>query len=619
MPGTRPIEPSAAAREDSTLRRIRQAMEFAEAHSRSPYLLVVSFAVDEPLKQALEANPLVEGVIVPHRAASAGAACYNADNRTWKLPVASRVRRVVFVGPRAHVGFWMALEARRRGLGSIIAESRASYRVDSSLGLLLIRLADKLRNSYTQLLGRRVSERFAPLTRWVVKGLPENRLTEALGLGSDRYQTLLQTLNAPILSPADFVSGRVLLVNNSLAWGGAERQIVNTLKGLKRRPIESVSLLVHYLHSRKEHDFFLPELLDEGIDVAEMGPPDITVFDPFRPQFARLEAALETLPGDLADGVFELAVAFLARRPQVVHAWQDVTSIKAGLAACIVGVPRIVVSGRNMAPIHFKYLQHYMRPAYRALAEQSQVTFINNSGAGAADYARWLELPPERIAVLHNGIDLTRMVRLSQAEADAYRSKIGIPVGARVVGSVFRFYEEKRPRLWIETAARIAKELPDVHFLVAGTGPMKEAAMALGSKLGIGDRLHLIGAEPQVVQPLSLMDVFLLTSKLEGTPNVTIEAQWLGIPVVTTDAGGAADTIEPRLTGWVTEADSTLLAEQVVRVFNHPEWAEKAARRAPQFIEQRFGVERMVDDTLAVYGLASAPASDLEADGGLTS
>src|SRR5262249_52344848 len=152
----------------------------------------------------------------------------------------------------------------------------------------------------------------------------------------------------------------------------------------------------------------------------------------------------------------------------VVHAWQDAMSVEAGYAAKLPGVPRIILSARNMAPIHFAYHRPYMRGGYLELANCAEVTMLNNSEAGARDYASWLGSAPERLGIICNGVDLSA---LTQGREDP-RSRLGVSADAALIGSIFRFYEEKRPLLWMQTAALVARTRPDAHFVVFGVGPM---------------------------------------------------------------------------------------------------------------------------------------------------
>jgi len=107
---------------------------------------------------------------------------------------------------------------------------------------------------------------------------------------------------------------------------------------------------------------------------------------------------------------------------------------------------------------------------------------------------------------------------------------------------------------------------------------------------------------------LSLLDVFLLTSAFEGTPNVILEASCLGVPVVATDAGGTREAIEQDVTGQVVSAAHPAeIARCVIAVLADTHLTSRVKIEGPAFVEKRFGLRRMVLETLTLYGLPAYP------------
>jgi hypothetical protein len=209
--------------------------------------------------------------------------------------------------------------------------------------------------------------------------------------------------------------GRVVLVCGNLAPGGAERQVAYTLRGFAARRID-VSLLCHSLRrgGHHPHDFYLPLVQAANVIAREirrrtLGAQDVTV-----PKGLAEVACV--LPPDLVVDIADLYREFVELRPQVVHSWLDWDNVRAGLAAALAGVPRVITAGRNISPRHFALYQSYMGPAYRALARLPNVTIINNSRAGADDYADWIGIPRERIAVVRNAVEVRTRSRLGSEQ-----------------------------------------------------------------------------------------------------------------------------------------------------------------------------------------------------------
>jgi mannose-1-phosphate guanylyltransferase/mannose-6-phosphate isomerase len=512
----------------------------------------------------------------------------------------------------------MALSALRSGRLSIICKINGKFQHLKLHRFLIWRAGEKLHRHIRQMPHDNLIRKSlygvasvplikAAWSRVFKRGASSHGVVGGSGLsGEALYLELFQrALKQPAHEKFKSIPHRVLLVNAGLAAGGAERQIVNTLIGLRDSgQCESVALLAEYIDHAPQLDFFLHELEEHGIEVAQV-QHSVTLADDglssLPPSIAELAA---DLPGSILEEILNLVEEFRTRRPSVIHAWQDSTSIKAGIAAVIAGVPRIILASRNVTPINFSYHRDYMHPAYRALASLESVVFLNNSEAGAVDYTSWLCLPRERFVVVRNGVDLSYLKRADESVVRGYRQSLGIPADSKVVGSVFRFWAEKCPMLWLQSAALLAEMYPCLHFLIIGEGPMRQEMEAFIRRKNLIGRIHLPGARPDVAIPLSAMDIFVLTSEFEGTPNVVLEAQWLGLPVVVTEAGGARESFKHGVTGLlVPSANSETIAAMVSEFLENQNKTEHAAKQGRSFVERHYGIAEMVDETIKLYNL----------------
>lgn len=409
--------------------------------------------------------------------------------------------------------------------------------------------------------------------------------------------------------PYEPVPRRVIAVSASLAAGGAERQLVNLLRGLSEPAFDlDLALFCLSLARRTHRDFFLPLLAGTSVNVVtpDKDAIEICLNAAESVPYAQL---IRSFPADMAGPIAFWLGEFRRRRPQVVHAWQDNTNLTAVVAALLAGVPRIVLSTRSMRPDNpRRRLKRFMREGYQAVLGHPSVVLSNNSRAGADDYAAWLGIDPATVKVVHNGIDFERLAQsVDFSRARQLRDNLGVPPDAPVIGSVFRMTGEKRPLLWVEVAAEVARQDPRAHFIVCGDGPMRTDMLNLAARLGIADRLHLLGLQDDIGSYYKAMDVVLLTSRHEGLPNVLLEAQSLGVPVVAPDVGGVSETVWQGVTGWtVREADAHALAERALTCLTNSAWAARARAEAPSFVRERFGIAAMLHRTLDVYGLPNS-------------
>ena len=465
-----------------------------------------------------------------------------------------------------------------------------------------------LRPTLRRLLPRRLHHATGQTARWFIRSI------EAAGAGAEEIDAFAPAA-APLFKPEAFAAGPILHTNTALAWGGAERQLVNILKGLPPKLGRPTGLLCLRLGESPEFDFFAAEL-------AATVPPPRNAMDAAAAtaQLKHLGGALVAseiaqslawAPKDFVADVLRFAGEFAAQRPRVVHGWQDGVGLAAGFAALAVGVPCIVVAGRNVRPTNFSYYRPYMHTAYWLLAAEPRVILCNNSAAGASDYAAWLGMDPMRIRVVRNGIDDGHVRRIQGAEVKAFRNELGVPDAAPLIGSIFRLYPEKRPLLWVRAAQLIGERLPEAHFAVFGSGSMERHFVREANRRGLGNRLRLMPPTQELSLALSALDVFVLTSQYEGTPNVVLEASLAGVPVVAMDAGAVAETVLEGRTGYVVPDRAAMsdddraasIADRVVAILRDAAWRHQVTRAGPEFVRAHYGVERMLAETMALYGL----------------
>jgi asparagine synthase (glutamine-hydrolysing) len=407
-------------------------------------------------------------------------------------------------------------------------------------------------------------------------------------------------------------SGRVLMITSTYNLGGSERQMLVAASGLLQRGYD-VRIMALY---PSEPD--TPNIENEVVKLG-ITPQFCSDFLPteaggFRAPDGKSAQELAGLPRWFIHKVAPVRAAIRQYRPSVVHAFTDLPAVVGAFAACSLGVPRIVLYQQSMqwcmrrlgaAAVDFLW------EGYRSAIDNPTVKILNNSAAGAADYERWLGLRPGTIGVLYNAIACEKIGNPAAEKAAGFRTQLGLPPTAPVVGTAIRFVEDKDPDLWLATAAEIAKARPDVHFLLAGYGKLYDRILQRIEVLGLRDRVILPGAMSDPGLIFAAADVVLLTSLTEGLPNVLIEAQAAGRPVVAADVGGVGEAVADGRTGCLVRGRSPQrLATAVLDVLGDPSWAGRAAAEGPAFVASRFGVERMITEMLEIYGLPAYPRGE---------
>jgi glycosyltransferase involved in cell wall biosynthesis len=156
--------------------------------------------------------------------------------------------------------------------------------------------------------------------------------------------------------------------------------------------------------------------------------------------------------------------------------------------------------------------------------------------------------------------------------------------------------------IWLATAAQVARQRDDVSFVLGGYGELKDKIVSGICDMGLSHRFALLDGVTDLGSFYSLLDVFLMTSRFEGTPNVLIEAQAAACPIVTTDAGGIGETVADGVTARiVSDRSPAKLAAALVEVLDDDKWRTRAGEAGPAFVRQRFGHETMVARMLQLY------------------
>ncbi|HVE89054.1 MAG TPA: glycosyltransferase [Burkholderiaceae bacterium] len=420
----------------------------------------------------------------------------------------------------------------------------------------------------------------------------------------EMYELVADKLRLPARS---FNPDRLAMYLGSLGPGGAERQCANTSVGISEGNRWDPYIVCDNFDPPA--DFFRPYVEGRGIKVVQVNdsPPELS-----DPDILQIYNVLgEKYSALNFDNVFAHIVRYASLlrtiRPALVHCWMDYCNTLAGTAAVMVGVPSIVLSCRSLAPDHFRIFQPYMRPAYRALLKRRPAVVLNNSQAGAIDYARWLAIPKDCVRVIHNGFQFPDPIS-PQSRLDI-RKRYAISGSVKVVGSILRFSEEKRPRLLIDMAKELHAADDSLRFLFFGGGVLLQDMRAYVASLDLEDVIHLPGVTNTPWEVLAAMDLFVLTSRMEGLPNVLVEAQASGLPIVCTRVGGTTETFVENETGVsVPDATASSLAAVAGQILQDNNLHARMSARATMHARKVFGIRPMIDATLKAYAHAERHA-----------
>ena len=208
----------------------------------------------------------------------------------------------------------------------------------------------------------------------------------------------------------------------------------------------------------------------------------------------------------------------------------------------------------------------------------------------------------EQLRLIPLGFNLDRLLSISPKDREQARVSFQIPDEAIVVTTVGRLTAIKQHTLFLEMADRLARRSERFMFLIVGDGELRTALETRAKELGLWSRVRFLGWRGDLENVYGATDVFVLTSRNEGTPVALIEAMAAGVASVSTDVGGVRDVVTgPHLGSLVPFGDAGALADAVMLLADAPGRRVDVGRAGRASVRERFHASRLLEDIRTLY------------------
>jgi lipopolysaccharide/colanic/teichoic acid biosynthesis glycosyltransferase/glycosyltransferase involved in cell wall biosynthesis len=295
-------------------------------------------------------------------------------------------------------------------------------------------------------------------------------------------------------------------------------------------------------------------------------------------------------------------------RPAIVDASTPKAGLLTGLAACLARVPCRVYTLRGLRLETASGMKRAILwlAEWLACACSHRVVCVSPSLRTRAIGLHLVS--PGKATVLgkgSGGVDLKRFCPTNRTSVETanLRSRLGIPADATVVGYVGRFVKDKGIRQLVDAFQRLRGAYPELRLLLVGD-------FEPGDPVEPEVRRY-IESETAIIRPgfvsdtapyYPLMDVLALPTYREGFPGVPLEAQASGVPVVTTTATGAVDSIVDGVTGFlVPVGDTDALTSMLGKLLANSELRERMGNAGRERMERDFHPEVIWDALVHWY------------------
>jgi len=364
-----------------------------------------------------------------------------------------------------------------------------------------------------------------------------------------------------------------LFVISNLGLGGAERQLVYLVLGLKRRGWDVAIANMTPLFDPGFEGMLSAAGVPVHVLQSATDPSDIVSRRISRSASAKA----------LVASVLALRRLTKRMRPAAIVGFMPHGSLLARLVGRTTGVPLVVTALRALRstrPWHDRLL---------ALTKRLDSVLVANSAVAADVQVKDGVASRDRSVVIHNGFDLARVAsERSAAERARDREFTWLNI------AVFR--AEKGHAVVLEAVRKLAGTRR-FRMRFAGDGPLFAEMRAMAERLGIMEYVEFLGWQSDVSELIASADAFVLASFWEGLPNVLLEALGGGLPAVATAVGGCPELVEDEVSGLlVPPRDADALAGAMARIMDLPPERRSAMGAAGRsHVLANFSMERMVD------------------------
>ena len=281
-------------------------------------------------------------------------------------------------------------------------------------------------------------------------------------------------------------------------------------------------------------------------------------------------------------------------QPTIVHTFLLTASLYGRFAAMLARVPIVIGTEVNI----YERKQPLHRKAESWLMQRTDAV-IASAGSVRDFYLDQVKAEPDKVVVIYNAVDWSQLDTTRTRQE--LRAEVGVPSDAPLAGIIARLTEQKAHRVLFD--AMVSRpELTALHLLVVGDGDLRDDLRRRAEQLGLGGRVHFVGARRDLGNILGAIDMFVMPSLWEGLPLSLVLAMGAGLPVIASRVAGIPEVVKDNVSGLlVNPGDVPQLATALVRVMQDNTLRARLGEEGRAFVRPRFGVDRYIASITTLY------------------
>ena len=206
-------------------------------------------------------------------------------------------------------------------------------------------------------------------------------------------------------------------------------------------------------------------------------------------------------------------------------------------------------------------------------------------------------IPPEKIKVIYNGVDVDRFKRKKRIE-----NGFSIPEGAVVIGVLASLREEKRLDILIQAIPDVLRHWPEACFVIVGDGIERHKLEYMAKALGVYSNVRFLGERDDIANVASIFDIGCLCSRTENFPLSVLEYMACGKPVVVTRVGGIPEMVKDGMNGFLVKPESPSdLSKKILSLINDKPLRRSMGIEGRKIVKDSFTLDKMIDNYMEFF------------------
>jgi len=337
-------------------------------------------------------------------------------------------------------------------------------------------------------------------------------------------------------------------------------------------------------------------------ELKRRGLPFFFIVQPESPLHQKAcEAELPVLPFKMRNefdlpAILRLAWAMKRKKCLLVH-FHDAHSAAVGsVAASLAKVPFRIITRRVDFPLKKNYFSRrkYMKNIDVIIAISEGVKKVLVEGG----------VDPENVEVISSGIDFSSFEEDSSAltSKDYLHREFSFAVDDYLVGIVAHLADHKGHQYLIQATKILKQQAPKIKTIIVGEGPLSMELDRQAKELDVEDIVFFLGFRKDIPKILSSLDLFVLSSHLEGMGSSILDAMASRLPVVATKVGGIPEVVINGETGLlVPPRNPSALARAILMLYSNKTLASRLGQKGYELVHRKFSAEAMADKVVRLY------------------